>query len=180
MPIRVLRAQEGWWRGNKLKTRLYPRHCVFWLAVQKGWQSQDDVILKLGWGCWQHQLLLLLVSTDSQERQVLIRQQEELFSCLVLSEMALSISPLAPVILGHTVIHFSIYFFLFIPVRYIRGQNCRKHLAKFCYCLCQLSGFFSVSFQIALFLFTFHILNTPVPKITSVSTILFLHCEYAA
>lgn len=63
----------------------------------------------------------------------------------MLSEMALSISPLAPVILGHAVIHFSIYFFLFIPVRCISDQShpaVEKHLAKFCYCLCQLSGFF--------------------------------------
>lgn len=61
---------------------------------------------------------------------------------------------------------------------------CGKHLAKFCYCVCQQSVFcfcfFLVSFQITLFLFTFHILNTPVLKITSVLTILFLHCEYAA
>lgn len=86
---------------------------MFWAAVQMCWQSQDDVILKLGWGYWQHQLLLLLDCTDLQENQVLIKQkEEEQLSYLMLSEMALSISPLAPVILGHTVIHFSIYFFL--------------------------------------------------------------------
>lgn len=124
MPVRVLRARGGWWRGNKPDTRLYPRQCMFWPAVQMCWQSQDDVVLKSGWGCWQHQLLLLLDCTDSQENQVLIKQrEEELLSCLMLSEMALPISPLAPVILGHTVIHFSIYFFLFIPVRCICDQS---------------------------------------------------------
>lgn len=124
MPIRGLRARGGWWRGDKPISRLFPRHCVLWPDVQMCWQSQDDVILELGWGYWQHQLLLLLDCTDSQENQVLIKQrEEELLSCGMLSEMALSISPSASVILGHTVIHFSICFFLFIPVRCMSDQS---------------------------------------------------------
>lgn len=144
MPIRGLRARGGWWRGDKPMSRLFPRHCVLWPDVQMCWQSQDDVILELGWGYWQHQLLLLLDCTDSQENQVLIKQrEEELLSCGMLSEMALSISPLASVILG---LH------LFFPLHsskmheWSESPCCGKHLAKFCYCVCQQSVFCFLGF----------------------------------
>lgn len=68
----------------------------------------------------------------------------------MLSEMALSISPLASVILGHTVIHFSIWFFLFIPVRCISD---RSHPAV--KNIWQNSAIVFVSSQFCFFFFSF-------------------------